>query len=90
MKTDTEPKWRVELENDTGPNDDCYHEWWVVLDGERFSFRCDFESGAKWLCGVLNEHQKLLDSLKQSFLSFGYTLHETVNQDKQYSSGLRK
>jgi hypothetical protein len=50
----TEPKWKVECEND-----DRY-EWWVVLDGERFSFRCDFESGAKWLCGVLNEREQSL------------------------------
>ena len=44
--------WRVEYENDTGPDDDCFYEWWIVTDGERV-FKCDAESDAHWLLHIL-------------------------------------
>ena len=27
--------WRVEYDNDTGPDDEGFDEWWTVYDGER-------------------------------------------------------
>lgn len=35
-------KWRIEYDNDTGPSDEGFWEWWTVTDGTR-SFKCDTE-----------------------------------------------
>ena len=40
--------WQIIYNNDTGPDDDGFWEWWDVTDGNR-SFRCDSEEDAKWL-----------------------------------------
>lgn len=45
MKTDTEPKWRVEKES-------C--ATYVVTDGKT-EFSCNTEMRADWLCVVLNK-----------------------------------
>ena len=52
--------WRIEMENDTGPNDDYYLEWWEVSDGNRV-FECKFEDDAKWLCALLNAVDRVRD-----------------------------
>ena len=46
-------KWEIEYENDTGPEDSGFWEWWVVTDGMR-SFKCYSEASAKWLCELLD------------------------------------
>lgn len=46
-------KWKVEYDNDTGPLDEYYVEWWVVTDKER-SFTVHSKVDAQWLCSVLN------------------------------------
>jgi hypothetical protein len=46
-------KWTIEYDNDTGPNDGGFWEWWTVSDGAH-SFKCDSEEDAKWLCDLLN------------------------------------
>jgi hypothetical protein len=48
-------EWGIEWDNDTGPNDGYYVEWWNVTDGER-SFRSYKEADAEWLQAFLNKH----------------------------------
>ena len=50
-------KWTIEYDNDTGPSDEGFWEWWTVSNGER-AFKCDSEQDAVWLCDMLerNEH----------------------------------
>lgn len=45
--------WRVEYDNDTGPNDEGFWEIWTVTNDKR-SFRAESEADAKWLCDRLN------------------------------------
>ena len=45
--------WKIVYDNDTGPNDDGYCEWWDVTDGDK-SFRCENKTDAAWLCEILN------------------------------------
>lgn len=53
--------WRIEYDNDTGPDDGYFHQWWTVTNGE-VSFKCDAEKDAKLLLAHLNE---TLPALKQ-------------------------
>ncbi len=46
-------KWTIDYDNDTGPRDEGFTEWWTVTDGDK-SFRCVIMEDAKWLCSVLN------------------------------------
>lgn len=46
--------WKIESDNDTGPNDDFYREWWTVTDGNR-RFDCKDEADAEWLAAMLNK-----------------------------------
>lgn len=48
--------WSIEYENDVGPSDDYFIQWWNVTNGT-MSFRCGTESEAEWLVDVLNEHE---------------------------------
>lgn len=45
--------WRVEYENDTGPNDEGFREFWIVGNGN-ISFEADTEEAANWLRDTLN------------------------------------
>lgn len=47
--------WTIEYENDTGPGDESFIEWWNVIKGNE-SFRCSTEVSAVWLCDVLNNY----------------------------------
>lgn len=53
MEGESATEWKVEYENDVGPDDGYFVEWWTVTNGSR-SFKADTEADAKWLCGVLN------------------------------------
>lgn len=47
--------WVVEYDNDTGPNDDCFWEYWDIVNtatGARFRSR--ERADALWLCDLLN------------------------------------
>lgn len=46
--------WSIESDNDTGPEDDYFIEWWTVSDGER-SYTCRNEKDAEWLRDLLNK-----------------------------------
>jgi len=46
-------KWSVQYDNDVGPDDDGFWEWWNVSDGHK-SFRSKNREDAKWLCNILN------------------------------------
>ena len=50
-------KWNVYYDNDTGPNDEGFLEWWTVTDGDR-SFKAGTKKDAEWLCHSLNERFK--------------------------------
>lgn len=45
--------WTIEYDNDTGPNDEGFCEWWVVSNG-RLSYECRSLHEAEWLCSLLN------------------------------------
>uniref|UniRef100_A0A6M3LMS5 Uncharacterized protein n=1 Tax=viral metagenome TaxID=1070528 RepID=A0A6M3LMS5_9ZZZZ len=45
--------WMIEYDNDTGPGDESFSEWWDVTNGSR-SFRADSFDDAMWLCEILN------------------------------------
>jgi hypothetical protein len=45
--------WELEYNNDTGPLDEYFYEWWAVTNGDK-SFKCDSEESAEWLCNILN------------------------------------
>lgn len=47
-------KWKIEYDNDTGPRDESFHEWWTVICGDTY-FKCCSESEANWLCDILNK-----------------------------------
>lgn len=44
--------WTIQYDNDTGPDDDSFWEWWTVSDGVK-NFKCDNEQDAKWLLALL-------------------------------------
>lgn len=48
-------KWEIEYDNDTGPSDEGFLEWWTVSDGAR-SFKCGSKEDAEWLCDMLNRY----------------------------------
>lgn len=45
--------WKIKWDNDTGPNDGYYVEWWNVTNGET-TFQCESESDAQWLADLLH------------------------------------
>lgn len=45
--------WKIEYDNDTGPNDESFSEWWCVTDGVR-SFKADSKEDANFLLSLLN------------------------------------
>lgn len=49
-------RWKVEYDNDTGPNDEGFCEWWIVTNGD-LSFKCSDDISANWLRDVLNAYQ---------------------------------
>ena len=54
-------KWHIKYNNDTGPRDDYFYEWWDVLDTDEEigkCFKCDVEEDANWLCDILNQLKK--------------------------------
>ena len=54
--------WWVDYQNDTGPNDGGFYEWWEVTDGAR-TFKCDSEEDARCLAVVLNAFERLYGGL---------------------------
>lgn len=50
--------WTIEYDNDVGPNDDGFWEWWTVTNGER-RFKCDEQADAEWLMEKLNNSTTL-------------------------------
>ena len=46
--------WKIEYDNDVGPNDEGFWEWWMVTNGVR-GFKCGDKEDAEWLCSVLNK-----------------------------------
>ena len=43
----------VEYNNDTGPNDEGFWEWWSVLRGQRVIAKCDTEAEANTIAALL-------------------------------------
>ena len=50
-------RWEIELNNDVGHNDECYVEWWEVIDTTNLHkpFKCGSKTDAEWLCELLNK-----------------------------------
>ena len=49
--------WKVDYDNDTGPRDEGFSEWWTVTNGDKY-FTSRSESDAIWLCDLLNERDE--------------------------------
>lgn len=47
-------EWVVEYDNDTGPDDEGFSEWWEVSNGA-MSFKAYTKYSAEWLCKTLNK-----------------------------------
>jgi len=45
--------WKANYDNDTGPGDEGFWEWWDVTNGD-YNFRCFSEMEADWLVSILN------------------------------------
>lgn len=58
METKLTP-WKITWDNDTGPNDDCYAEWFTVSNGI-VEYECDTQEDAEELVKTLTEHSQLL------------------------------
>lgn len=56
-QTEKAAEWRVEYDNDTGPEDDSFIEWWIVTNGEE-RFTSKVRSYAVRLCSKLNEERR--------------------------------
>ena len=48
-----EGEWRKDWNNDVGPDDDYYIEWFEVRNGDR-RYKCDEEEDADYLVSLLN------------------------------------
>lgn len=50
-------KYSVDWNNDVGPNDEGYWEWWEVKDDidHEVICKCDKKEDADLICGLLNE-----------------------------------
>lgn len=48
--------WKIEYDNDTGPLDEGYYEWWIVTN-EKMSYKCNSKNEATWLCALLNANE---------------------------------
>lgn len=62
-RTNMNNTWKIEYDNDTGPGDERFWEWWTVTNGTR-SFKCDNEADAKWLAELLNAQIHLCPNTK--------------------------
>lgn len=50
-------KYKVQYDNDTGPEDDYFVSWYTVESEDGgFTIKMDSEQEAKKLCAFLNEH----------------------------------
>jgi hypothetical protein len=47
--------WTIEYNNDTGPDDESFSEWWIVTNGKRH-FKCSSEGDAEWLRMLLEKY----------------------------------
>ena len=45
--------WTIEHENEVGPDDEWYRDWWKVTDGVT-TFEARTEGDAQWLRDTLN------------------------------------
>ena len=50
-------KWTKEYDNDTGPYDDYFKEWWNVTDGNRM-YRCNNSDDADFLIAALAQPEQ--------------------------------
>jgi hypothetical protein len=44
--------WTIEYDNDSGPGDEGFWQWWTVTDGAR-RFKTDSQEDAEWLRDAL-------------------------------------
>lgn len=49
-------KYEVEYDNDTGPDDEGFYEFWKISNGES-TFTAYSEGDANWLCELLNKNE---------------------------------
>jgi hypothetical protein len=60
--------YRIKRDNDTGPNDDYFREWWDIIHGGEIIAKCDDEEDAKrifdLLVGTATRIRELEEALK--------------------------
>lgn len=52
--SNTTQPWKIEYDNDTGPSDESFRQWWTVSNGS-MSFTCTSEKEAQFLKSTLNK-----------------------------------
>ncbi len=45
-------EWHINYDNDTGPDDEAFREWWEVTNGE-MTFTTRSQEDAEWLLATL-------------------------------------
>lgn len=91
-------EWTITYENDTGPDDDGFWEWWTVSNGTT-SFECDSKADAEWLRNILTlcvdyelvmeSTSLLLETLNSAKLTetqrnqFETTAHDLTNLERK-------
>lgn len=56
MTSEDQDRWSIGYNNDVGPNDEGFWEWWELMFDGKCMFKADTEAAAKALLVVLNEH----------------------------------
>lgn len=57
--------WRITYDNDTGPCDESFCEWWCVTNGERY-FEIHDEADANWLRDTLTAQAPLIEAATEA------------------------
>lgn len=53
-------EWKIEYDNDTGPDDGGFWEWWSVTNGVK-AFKCESEEDAQILLVLLQSQGEKKD-----------------------------
>jgi hypothetical protein len=70
-------KWTKQYNNDTGPDDDYFEEWFEITDGKRI-FRCEEREDADFLLSILSQQA---EPVAMKFKIYKPTVPDPMRQD---------
>lgn len=73
--------WTVEYNNDVGPDDDGFWEWWEVTDG-KFIYKANKEFEARELADAMNNREA---ARAATLLALVATLEQTIEWISDHS-----